>query len=505
MEEPGPPVAWFGHADRPPPPRALAHVASAAAGAHRVPRRHRLRGHRVGRRVPRHPLRADRPRSRTSTSTEKAGEAANYLLVGTDSREGLDPNDPDAGGFLGDAGCDCTDTIMVLRVDPEEKQAYLLSFPRDLYLPIAGTGDTARINTAHAHGEQTLIDTITENFGIPINHYVEIDFVGFEQLVDAVGGVPLWFDAPVRDRHTGLDVQQSGCVELDGEQARKFVRSRYLEYQDEDGDWDSDPTADLGRITRQQVFVRRAVAKAVSQGLSNPITLNDLVSAGVANVSLDEQLDAGDLLAIGEAFSEYDSDDLKSYSIPSEPMNTSAGAKVQLPLMARRRRCSTSSAGCRPAPSPQRASTSAVLNGTGVTGQAADAAGAWDRSASTSSTSTSYATEDVGRTTVRYGYYGEPAARRVAAHITGGAALVLDDNLGLGEVILVTGSDFTTVHDQPTPEGSADDQRTTTSTTAPTSTSTTAPGETTTSSTVPTTTTTVIGYSTGEPPDGVDC
>jgi LCP family protein required for cell wall assembly len=223
----------------------------------------------------------------------RAGDAANYLLVGTDSREGLDPNDPDAGGFLGDSGCDCTDTIMVLRVDPKEKQAYLLSFPRDLYLPIAGTGDKARINTAHAHGEQTLIDTITENFGIPINHYVEIDFVGFEQLVDAVGGVPLWFDAPVRDRHTGLDVPQSGCVELDGEQARKFVRSRYLEYQDEDGDWDSDPTADLGRITRQQVFVRRAVAKAVNEGLSNPITLNDLVSAGVANVSLDEHLDAG--------------------------------------------------------------------------------------------------------------------------------------------------------------------------------------------------------------------
>ena len=89
---------------------------------------------------------------------------------------------------------------------------------------------------------------------------------------------------------------------LNGEQARKFVRSRYLEYQDEDGDWHRDPTADLGRITRQQTFVRRAVAKAVDKGLTNPVTLNELVSAGVANVSLDEHLDAGDLLAIGEAF-----------------------------------------------------------------------------------------------------------------------------------------------------------------------------------------------------------
>jgi hypothetical protein len=108
----------------------------------------------------------------------RTGEAANYLLVGTDSREGIDEADPDAGGFLGDTGCECTDTIMVVRVDPKEKQAYLLSFPRDLYLPISGTGETARINTAHAHGAQTLIDTIQDNFDIPIHHYVEIDFVG---------------------------------------------------------------------------------------------------------------------------------------------------------------------------------------------------------------------------------------------------------------------------------------------------------------------------------------
>ena len=380
----------------------------------------------------------------------KVGEAANYLLVGTDSREGLDPNDPDAGGFLGDSGCDCTDTIMVLRVDPEEKQAYLLSFPRDLYLPIAGTGDTARINTAHAHGEQTLIDTITQNFNIPIHHYVEIDFVGFEQLVDAVGGVPLWFDAPVRDTHTGLDVPQAGCVELSGEQARKFVRSRYLEYRDEDGDWDQDPTADLGRITRQQVFVRRAVAKAVNEGLSNPITLNELVSAGVANVSLDEHLDAGDLLAIGEAFSEYDSDDLQGYSIPSEPLNTSAGAKVELPLMDKAQTTLNIFRGLPPGTlSPESVDVS-VLNGTGVTGQAADAAGALATIGFNIVDVDSYPTEDVARTTIQYGYYAAPAARRVAAHITGGAALGAEQGPRSRRG---GGGDRSRLHDHPRPAG----------------------------------------------------
>ena len=77
---------------------------------------------------------------------------------------------------------------------------------------MADSGKKARINSAHQQGEQVLIDTIQENFGITINHYVEIDFVGFEKLVDAVGGITLWFDAPVRDSHTGLSVPNTGCV-----------------------------------------------------------------------------------------------------------------------------------------------------------------------------------------------------------------------------------------------------------------------------------------------------
>jgi LCP family protein required for cell wall assembly len=433
---------------------------------------------------------------------EPAGEASNYLLVGTDSREGIDPEDPDAGGFLNGTACQCTDTIMVLRVDPENKHAFLLSFPRDLYLPISGTGEKGRINTAHSHGEQALIDTIQDNFKIPINHYVEIDFVGFEKLVDAVGGVPLWFDAPVRDRHTGLDVPQAECVTLSGEQARKFVRSRYLEYQDEDGDWHQDPTADLGRITRQQVFVRRSIAKAVNKGLSNPVTLNELVSAGVANVKLDGTVDAGDLLAVGKAFSDYDSDDLQGFSIPSEPMTTSAGAKVELPEMRDAEIILNIFRGLPLGTLSPESIDVQVLNGTGVTGQAADAAGALGEIGFNIVDVASYETEDVGRTTVLHGFFAEDRARRVAAHITGGAAIVYSEELDPLDVVVVTGADFTTIHDQPTPKGSPDDKRTTTTTTA---TSSTAPGETTTTTTVPTTTTTVVGYSTGEPPKDADC
>lgn len=431
---------------------------------------------------------------------QAAGEPANYLLVGTDSREGLDPTDPDAGGFLGDAGCDCTDTIMVLRVDSEEHQAYLLSFPRDLYLPISGTGKTARINTAHAHGVQTLIDTIQDNFDIPINHYVEIDFVGFQRLVDAVDGVPMWFDAPVRDRHTGLDISEAECQVLDGEQARKFVRSRYLEYQDEDGDWRSDPTADLGRITRQQVFVRRAIAKAVSTGLSNPVTLNELVSAGVANVSLDELLTAGDLLSVGREFADYDSDQLVGYSFPSTPKTTSAGAQVELPQLREAQTMLNVFRGYPPGTFAPESIDVKVMNGTGTSGQAADVAGALQRIGFHIVDVDSWDTEDVARTTVYYGTYGGGPARRVATHLTGGAALVQDPSLLPNTVMVVVGHDFTTVHDQPSPKGTADDLLSTTSTTPSPDGSGSSP-----STTSSTTTTTVAGYSTGEPPDGVDC
>jgi len=433
-----------------------------------------------------------------------AGEPANFLLVGTDSREGLDPNDPDAGGLLGATGCECTDTIMVLRVDPDEGHAFLLSFPRDLYLPISGTGKTDRINTAHAHGEQTLIDTIQDNFDIPINHYVEIDFVGFEKLVDAAGGVPMWFDAPVRDLHTGLDVPNAECQVLDGEQARKFVRSRYLEYQHADGDWQSDPTADLGRITRQQVFVRRAVAKAVSEGLSNPVTLNGLVSAGVANVNFDGLLDAGDLLSIGRSFAEFDSDELIGYSIPSEPMRTSGGAQVELPLMRQAQTALNVFRGLPPGTISPEAVEVTVMNGSGTAGQAADAGRALGAVGFSIVEVGSYSADDVARTTVFFGDGGEAAARRVASHLTGGAALEYDADLNDDsmQVTVLTGADFTTVHDQPSPDGSAEQALITTSTVAtsspevPASATTTVPA---------TTTTTVIGYSTGEPPAGVDC
>jgi polyisoprenyl-teichoic acid--peptidoglycan teichoic acid transferase len=429
------------------------------------------------------------------------GEPANYLIVGTDSRAGLDPDDPDAPGLLGggETGCNCTDTIMIVRVDPDETTASILSLPRDLWVPIGKTGNRARINSAHARGEQVLIDTIQENFGIPINHYVEIDFVGFERLVDAVGGIPMWFEHPVRDNHIGLSIPDAGCSVLDGEDARKFARSRFLQYKGRDGRWHGDPTADFGRITRQQIFIRRSIDKAVAEGLGNPVTLNRLVSAGVENVRLDEGLDASAILALGRKFQSFESSELIGYTIPTEGHRTSAGADVQVPRTRAAEPILNIFRGLPPGAISPRAIDVTVLNGSEAQGQAADAAGALLEIGFGVVDVDDYPTP-VGRTTVLFGDGGEDAARQLARHVTGGAALVHDSDVDDGAVVLVTGGDFTTIHDQPAPEGSPDDLAITIVTTAPPD----SVGEEGSSSSS-TTSTTVQGYATGEPPPGVEC
>lgn len=168
----------------------------------------------------------------------ESGEPENYLLVGSDSRAGIDAEEAGAQGFLNseeyqtdpDGAGRRSDTIMVLRIDPSSKTADLLSFPRDLYVPIAGTDRSDKINAAFGMGVDVLIDTIQENFDIPINHYVEVDFVGFQKIVDSMGGVKFYFDKPVWDSHTGLDISTVGCHTLDGAGTLAFARSRYLWY-----------------------------------------------------------------------------------------------------------------------------------------------------------------------------------------------------------------------------------------------------------------------------------
>ena len=219
------------------------------------------------------------------------GPAENYLLIGSDTREGSDPNAPDFGG-IGDEGevqGRRSDTIMILRQEEDGNGAALVSIPRDLWVDIAGDAGESRINSAYNDGADVLAETITNELGIPINHVVDIDFFGFKNLVDAIGGTEMCFLFATRDLESGLS-QEPGCNTLDGVQALAYSRSRnYEEFRD--GDWQKDPTADLGRIDRQQRFIDSTVNTTLRKLQRNPFLASELIEAVSDSVRLDPGLD----------------------------------------------------------------------------------------------------------------------------------------------------------------------------------------------------------------------
>jgi LCP family protein required for cell wall assembly len=255
------------------------------------------------------------------------GPAENYLVVGSDSRDVVDEDAEDAGLFLngatGEGGR--SDTIMILRRDPEHG-ASLLSIPRDLWVPIAGTGDDGKINWAYIGGPRRLAETITQALGIPIHHYVEVDFAGFQRLVDEIGGVEICVDYAVQDRNSGLALNP-GCQTLDGHMALAYARSRtYQEFRD--GEWRIEQGApDLNRIARQQHFLRSAASAVMDEVNSNPFRLGDLIDAAGSVVRLDANVD---VLDAGEAMFAAAQEGLHTFVPPVEELTVGDQAALQL-------------------------------------------------------------------------------------------------------------------------------------------------------------------------------
>ena len=201
---------------------------------------------------------------------------------------------------------------MVLRRE-KDGGASLLSLPRDLWVPIAGTDHSGKINSAYNEGPRRLVATVTEALGIPINHYVEIDFAGFTSLVDAIGGVEVCTMVAAQDLNSGLRLDP-GCTTLDGSMALAYARSRH--YQEWiDGDWVEAPGADLGRIQRQQQFIRTTVTKLLQQVESNPFAIHDLIEAATSAVAIDEGLD---VVKAADALREAADVGLQTYTLPVE-------------------------------------------------------------------------------------------------------------------------------------------------------------------------------------------
>jgi LCP family protein required for cell wall assembly len=188
-----------------------------------------------------------------------------------------------------------------------------MSLPRDLWVEIAGTGESQRINTAYNDGPERLAATVSQSLGIPIHHYVEVDFLGFKDIVDEIGGVEVCTFNAARDIHSGLNLQP-GCQVLNGDMALAYARSRY--YEEWDGtDWHTDPRADLGRIERQQNFIRAAVAGMLADVSSSPFGSGDTIDAVTDSVRIDARLDP---LKAARALRKAAETGLRTYSLPVE-------------------------------------------------------------------------------------------------------------------------------------------------------------------------------------------
>ena len=261
--------------------------------------------------------------------------AKNFLLTGSDN--GACPNKGDGtSGGIGDRESfgERSDTIMVLRVDPTVNDVVVLSFPRDLWVKIAGTTREARINSAFDSKDPSrLIRTIADNFDVPIDHYVNVNLCAFKEIVDSVGGVKVPFAYRTKDEQVGFREVGPGCVELRGSQALAYVRSRsgYRYFDETHQQWLSDPTGDIGRIARQQDFLRRSMQRALDRGTSNPATANALLNVALSRVITDDRLTPRDLLSLAQAMRKLNTSSVNSYTVEWS-MRRIGGESVLMPI-----------------------------------------------------------------------------------------------------------------------------------------------------------------------------
>lgn len=252
--------------------------------------------------------------------------ALNFLLVGIDNAAGIDPDSPihidrDVNSLL-------TDSVILVRIDPEADRVAMLSIPRDLWVPIADRGWSERVNAARGiGGPAALIETVSEYLGVPIHHYVEINFAGFLRIVNTVDGVPVEIAQPIRDDSLGLRIEQTGVITLDADTALAYVRTRRPltvapggnPANDDDwvrlGVWN-----DLERNQRQQEFMVATLKRAVEKGIRNPLNLrrvaSDLLDDDNPSITLDDRITVGRLVDLGDEFRSFSVDQIERYKLP---------------------------------------------------------------------------------------------------------------------------------------------------------------------------------------------
>ena len=255
---------------------------------------------------------------------KKDSSAVNYLIVGSDTREGLSRAEIKrlkVGGTEVAAG-KRSDTMLLIHISKKRDKAAIISIPRDTYalIPEHTTSQGKVIPATHSKinsafnwgGAPLLIQTFEEMSGLRIDHYIEVNFVGFVRMVDALGGVEICTKKDIDDPKSHL-VLPAGRHTLDGVDSLKYVRTRQF-----------DGLGDLGRMKRQQEFAGAMLRKATSAGvLLNPVKMIDFINSALDSVVTDEGLSQGDLLTLGKQLRNLSASSVRTLTIPLKYYNYS--------------------------------------------------------------------------------------------------------------------------------------------------------------------------------------
>ncbi len=237
------------------------------------------------------------PKEPPAGTDEPEGERVNVLLLGVDSLNGSNK------GIR-------TDTMMVLSMDPKNKTASILSIPRDTRVKIRGRKGYDKINAAHAHGGVDLsIKTVKDLLGIPIHHYVKVDYKALFKTVDDVGGVEIYvpknmkYDDPYATPPLHINLKK-GTQVLNGQKAMEYLRYR-KGYANQD----------LGRIEAQQGFLDALIKKVVSPAsvLRIPKYIETL------HMYVDTDMDKKEMISLGLKASKIDTDIIEKHTVPGDP------------------------------------------------------------------------------------------------------------------------------------------------------------------------------------------
>ncbi|MCJ7726595.1 MAG: LCP family protein, partial [Acidimicrobiia bacterium] len=235
-----------------------------------------------------------------------SNEPVTFLLVGSDSREGVPEDFTNLGNFSGQRA----DVIMLIKVLPGDGRVQIISLPRDLKITYKGRAQ--RINAAYNDGPSGLLEAVKDVTPEPIHHYLQVNFAGFAGIVNAVGGIEMTFPYPARDVKSGFSIS-AGTHTLDGQQALQYARARKYE-ENRNGTWVYVKADDIGRTARQQDVLMALLTQIDRPGSIGEFT--DLVDSLGGFVESDAALDADQIINLGWAMRNIGADDVDAITLP---------------------------------------------------------------------------------------------------------------------------------------------------------------------------------------------